>query len=348
MGSCRASDVLERCKSWLGYEEGPNNYNYFGKELSRVNYFNGDKTYVEWCASYVLYCLTASCFTDDQTADERPLADQKWDGLYFTYEPTRDNCACGARYCAGYFRDAGAWYSIKDAKPGDFIFFGPRGAETHVGIIYKIEDGRVYTYEGNTGNMVKAKDYSMAYSKISGVGRPRYDAEPDPEPAPQPDPEPTPEPTPEPPKPEPTPTPEPTPEPAKTMRVHTNSGVGLRIRREPNTHSSQVGYLPEGAVITAEKIVDGEYIAGDPEWALCSYQGARGYASCAYLDVVTSGNYKTKTVRVNTRLNVRSGPGTNYGIVKQLKNGDTVTVYEMKGTWARIGNGQWCSDNYLV
>lgn len=339
MGSCRASDVLERCKSWLGYEEGPNNYNFFGKELSRVNYFNGDKTYVEWCASYVLYCLTASCFTDDQTADERPLADQKWDGLYFTYEPTRDNCACGARYCAGYFRDAGAWYSVKDAKPGDFIFFGPRGAETHVGIIYKIEDGRVYTYEGNSGNAVRAKDYSINYSKISGVGRPRYDAEPDPEPAPQPDPEPTPEPTPEPPAPEPTPS-------AKQYTVRTNSGVGLRLRAQPTTASSQVGYLPEGAVVTPEKIVDGESIGGNTDWAYTEYRGDSGYASCRYL-VEISSDYPTKTVHVNTKLNVRTGPGTNYGIKYQLSNGDRVTVYETSGNWSRIGSGEWVCSTYI-
>lgn len=276
MGSCRASDVLERCKSWLGYEEGPNNYNYFGKELSRVGFFNGDKTYVEWCASYVLYCLTASCFTDDQTADERPLADQKWDGLYFTYEPTRDNCACGARYCAGYFRDAGAWYSIKEAKPGDFIFFGPRGDETHVGIIYKIEDGRVFTYEGNSGNAVRAKDYSINYSKISGVGRPRYDAEPDPEPTPEPTPTP-PEPTPPEPGPEPTPTPTPTPpEPTPTP---------------------------------------------DPEHMV---------------------------VRVNTRLNVRSGPSTDYPIIRQLTNNTEVYVYERDGNWGRIGDGEWVCTDYLA
>lgn len=46
-------------------------------------------------------------------------------------------------------------------------------------------------------------------------------------------------------------------------------------------------------------------------------------------------------------LNVRSGPGMSYKVVKTLKAGDEVVVKEKSGAWARIGKGQWTSSSYL-
>lgn len=61
--------------------------------------------------------------------------------------------------------------------------------------------------------------------------------------------------------------------------------------------------------------------------------------------VTSSG--KTYTVRVNTRLNVRTGPSTGYPIKYQLKNGDKVTVYEQKDGWGRIDTDRWVCMAYL-
>lgn len=56
---------------------------------------------------------------------------------------------------------------------------------------------------------------------------------------------------------------------------------------------------------------------------------------------------KTQKYQVNTSkgLNVRSGPGTNYKIVKTYANKTKFDVYETKGVWGRTPSG-WCNLNY--
>jgi hypothetical protein len=59
---------------------------------------------------------------------------------------------------------------------------------------------------------------------------------------------------------------------------------------------------------------------------------------------------ETWTVKVNTdALNVRSGPGTGYKIVTQLKRGAQVTISEQSGAWLRLADGRgWISAQYTV
>ncbi|MBR3366316.1 MAG: CHAP domain-containing protein [Lachnospiraceae bacterium] len=72
-------------------------------------------------------------------------------------------------------------------KPGDQIFFAKSGSfETiyHTGLVYKVDESRVYTIEGNTsdgaevvpnGGAVCRKSYALTNAKIYGYGRPLYD-----------------------------------------------------------------------------------------------------------------------------------------------------------------------------
>lgn len=53
-------------------------------------------------------------------------------------------------------------------------------------------------------------------------------------------------------------------------------------------------------------------------------------------------------VKVNTSLNVRSGPGTGYSIVGRKYNGDKVTVYKESSNWSNIGTNEWVSSDYLT
>ena len=62
---------------------------------------------------------------------------------------------------------------------------------------------------------------------------------------------------------------------------------------------------------------------------------------------VTTATY-TRYVKVNTSLNVRSGPSTNYSIVGRKYNGDKVTVYKENSNWSNIGTNEWVSSDYLT
>lgn len=53
-------------------------------------------------------------------------------------------------------------------------------------------------------------------------------------------------------------------------------------------------------------------------------------------------------VKVNTSLNVRSGPGTSYNVVGRKYNGDKVTVYKESSNWSNIGINEWVSSDYLT
>lgn len=53
-------------------------------------------------------------------------------------------------------------------------------------------------------------------------------------------------------------------------------------------------------------------------------------------------------VKVNTSLNVRSGPSTNYSIVGRKYNGDKVIVYKESSNWSNIGINEWVSSDYLT
>lgn len=53
-------------------------------------------------------------------------------------------------------------------------------------------------------------------------------------------------------------------------------------------------------------------------------------------------------VKVNTSLNVRSGPGTSYNVVGRKYNGDKVTIYKESSNWSNIGTNEWVSSDYLT
>ena len=61
-------------------------------------------------------------------------------------------------------------------QPGDIIFFNWDGDSLidHVGIVEKVENGKIYTIEGNSNDSCVQNSYPLGYSKIYGFGIPLY------------------------------------------------------------------------------------------------------------------------------------------------------------------------------
>lgn len=173
MSGLYASKVITWAKAQVGYHETGTNINKYAADMDKnyPDFFNLKKQGVEWCGVFVCdgFC---NCYGEANA-------------LKMLYAPKK-NLAAGCRYAANYYRNAKAWYS--SPKKGDQIFFGTSGKETHTGLVIDVSGTTVYTIEGNKDNAVKQCSYKIGNSKISGYGRPAYDAEPTPTPTPTPTP----------------------------------------------------------------------------------------------------------------------------------------------------------------
>lgn len=74
-------------------------------------------------------------------------------------------------------------------------------------------------------------------------------------------------------------------------------------------------------------------------------------AGLAMLAVVaTAGAAMAAPAYVTSNVNVRSGPGTGYGVVDTLRRGEQVDVQQCRGSWCFVekrGPSGWVSANYL-
>jgi len=105
------------------------------------------------------------------------------------------------------------------------------------------------------------------------------------------------------------------------------SGGWLNIRSGPSSASAKVGALDKGSYITLQS-KNGSW------WKVEYAKGKYGYCHADYIRTVSS--YTAKVSVSSGSLNVRSGPGTNYGKLGSLSKGEVVIVLSSSGGWSRI------------
>ena len=142
-----STDIVEVARSQLGNVGGQPYWSWYGFS-SRVS----------WCACFVSWCA-------DQCGYIQAGIIPKFAGCQL--EGVNWFKACGLWQEGGY-----------TPKPGDIIFFdwneSKDGFSDHVGIVEKVENGRVYTIEGNSSNACRQRDYNINSSEIQGYGTPMY------------------------------------------------------------------------------------------------------------------------------------------------------------------------------
>ncbi len=125
--------------------------------------------------------------------------------------------------------------------------------------------------------------------------------------------------------------------------------VGVNIRSGSSTNTDILGGLFRGQTVTA--------ISSSQGWTKISYDGSTAYVASRYLtkgkDLPPPLRIGRGTVKVTTTaLNLRSGPGLSYSVIKVLKGGARVTMTGKTARgWAQLVNGRstgWSSMQYLV
>lgn len=115
---------------------------------------------VDWCACFVSWCANECGYLESGVI------------------PRFAGCSIGIQW----FQSRGLWQDKDyEPRPGDIIFFdwddeddGQDGVADHVGIVEKVENGIIYTVEGNSGNSCRENRYVVGYYEIYGYGTPAY------------------------------------------------------------------------------------------------------------------------------------------------------------------------------
>ena len=108
---------------------------------------------VEWCACFVSWCAGQCGLLENGVI------------------PKFASCGAGVNW----FQSRGQWLDgSATPEPGMVIFFKWYGSDSliadHVGIVERVENGRVYTIEGNSDNMVRQNSYPVGEGESKGYG----------------------------------------------------------------------------------------------------------------------------------------------------------------------------------
>jgi Membrane proteins related to metalloendopeptidases len=143
-----------------------------------------------------------------------------------------------------------------------------------------------------------------------------------------------------------------------TSQVTVTASV-LNVRAGPGTHYAIITKVPRNTRLTVQK-QQGSWLA------VRLPNGLTGWVSNQYVQPVdtpapsqanaghppTGGTTPTTKIATVTasRLNVRSGPGTQYTVIHSLPNGTQVAVLEERGSWWLVQTGSlkgWVASQYL-
>lgn len=140
-----ASILVNTALAEEGYVEGNDGYTKYGAWYGL--------TYDEWCAMFVSWSVNRA-------------------GISTNVIPKFASVKAGK----AFFEDQGLFEYKNNYTPkkGDIIFF--LNGISHTGIVTKVENGRVYTIEGNSASKVAQRNYSLSDSTITGYGLPNYNS----------------------------------------------------------------------------------------------------------------------------------------------------------------------------
>ena len=140
-------------------------YTKYARDMYDAGYYNGNKQGFAWCCTFVDWLFWEAAGHDKTAAT--------------LCKPT-GSLGAGVKYSKNYMASEGLLRaSLKDAQPGDVIFFKRNGELTHTGIVEAVDASAraITTIEGNVNNEVVRKTYKLTDSYLDSVAGPRYKEE---------------------------------------------------------------------------------------------------------------------------------------------------------------------------
>lgn len=182
--SCYVDVVIKLAKAEVDYLEkksnkdldsktanaGDKNYTKYARDLDKISgFYNGKKQGFAWCEVFVDWIFVQAFGAENA---KRLLC-----------QPDK-SCGAGCDSSMNYYKAKKQFHT--SPKVGDQIFFynSELTEASHTGVVIDVDSKYVYTIEGNTssaagvvanGGCVREKKYSLAYKRIAGYGRPKYD-----------------------------------------------------------------------------------------------------------------------------------------------------------------------------
>ncbi|MCY7773466.1 N-acetylmuramoyl-L-alanine amidase [Bacillus haynesii] len=111
----------------------------------------------------------------------------------------------------------------------------------------------------------------------------------------------------------------------------------LNIRNAPHINAPVIGSLRRGSIVQVEEKNYG--------WAKILYNGRTGWVASTYLYESSSNeasetsyqkSYTGKIYVAGSHVRIRTGPGTDYKVIKIANQGDAYQVLDRKGQWVHI------------
>lgn len=300
--------VINFALNEVGYKETPKNITKYSEFFEGTDFYNGSKgdgkTWgAEWCDIFVDYCF-CNVFGMEE-------------GRQMLCQPKK-SAGAGCKFSANYYKQAKRFFTTPEV--GDQIFFIVGNDINHTGIVTKVSNGKVYTVEGNSSDEVKTHSYSLTNKKIAGYGRPKYE------------------------------------EAAQT--IADTAPVKPTPVGEPVAIQPKPIQKPQNTTLKSEDEIAREIIAG--KWGNGAERKQRlteaGYNYDSVQALVNKYLNQTQPFTANPapaadtfigivntvkdRLNVRTGAGMNYPVIKTLGKGSKVELYtKMVNGWYRLADG---------
>lgn len=276
---------------------GCGNYTKYARDLDKINFYNGPKNGYAWCDVFVDWCFVEA-FDKERALD-------------LLCQPEKSTGA-GCGFSMNFYKAHNQFYS--SPKVGDQIFFTDGSSIYHTGLIYAVDNNKVYTIEGNTSNVnyvdgnggrVCKKSYPLNASYIAGYGRPKYDESLE----------------------------EANEGSSSNEKVITTvkvtEAIGLNLREKPTTNSNIIRAFVKGTSLKIYE-VKGNWGRTDGGWVCLDYTNyKKNTSSITDKSTYTIGRYEVTA----TVLTVRSGPGMDYDWLRygQLTENAQKQVYEKSG-----------------